>query len=576
MYKVTFFCILSFYITFYPAAQAPQGDQPAQYDMPAEPGEVIQLFTDRSLYCVNEKILFSANYIYAYDIAHIDWSTVLYVELIRWNGDKMVQGKFPLSKNGSSGYLEINKDVISGNYYLRAYTKWMRNYSPYEYAYIPLTIINPFETKTDIGPPEEDTLQKVSLHNLNSGTRNIVCSTSREKYKKRQKVELELITKNVESNHNYNVCITIARIGSIDTTTITVKQDESDKSPAPEKIEYLPEIRGISVSGKVINKESRKPLEKVTVNLTTPVSGLYYSGYNTSHDGKFLFTFPYMQGKHDFYIGLTKVDTIEAEILIDNDFCDAPVILPFKPFELNDPGKKLAREMMINMQMNQKYLSDVVYSENNEKDNEEQKAFYGNAQSIIYTKDYIELPNLQEFFFELIPEVTVMYSKNKPYLVINKPTSLTSYPPLILIDNIPVDNIEQLLKIPTNRIERIELINQGYTKGNMLYNGLISIYSKNNDLAGIELAANSMFFSYNLFSYERYYPADYGENLQNLRIPDRRNCLYWEPDFKLISGKKSTISFYTSDNKGDYIVYLRSKNSMGETEIYGTCFFSVY
>jgi hypothetical protein len=575
MYRITFYCILSFYITFYPAAQDPRGDQTTQYDMPAESGEKIQLFTDRSLYCVNEKILFSANYIYDYGIAFLDWSTVLYVELIRWNGEKLAQGKFPLDKNGSSGYLEINKDVITGNYYLRAYTKWMRNYSPYEYAYVPLKIINPFETKTDVGPPDEDTLQKVFLHNLNSRTRDILCSTSGKKYKKRQKAELELTTRNVDPNHTYNVCITIARLGSIDTTTATVKQDESNKNPAPKKIEYLPEIRGISVSGKVINKDNRKPLEKVTVNLTTPVSGLYYSGYTTSREGKFLFTFPYMQGKHDFYIGLTKADTIEAEILIDNDFCDAPVILPFIPFEQNNLGKKLAREIMINMQMNQKYLSDVVYSDNNEKDNEEQTAFYGSAQRIIYTKDYIELPNLQEFFFELMPEVTVTYSKNKPYLVINKPTSLTSYPPLILIDNIPVDNIEQLLKIPTNRIERIELINQGYTKGNMLFNGLISIYSKNNDLAGIELAANSMFFSYNLYSDERCYPADYGENLQNSRIPDRRNCLYWQPDFRLTAGKKSTISFYTSDSKGDYIVYVRSKNSKGETEIYGTCFFSV-
>jgi hypothetical protein len=576
MIRIMFYYILHLIAAFYLAGQAPQGDQPEQYDMPAESGERIQLFTDRSLYCVNEKILFSANYMYDYSIAFLDWSTVLYVELIRWNGEKLAQGKFPLYKNGSSGYLEINKDVITGNYYLRAYTKWMRNYSPYEYAYIPLTIINPFETKTDVGPPEEDTLQKVLLHKLNSGTRGILCSTSGKKYKKRQKAELELITKDADPNHTYNVCITIVRVGSIDTTSVTVKQDESNKNPVPKKVEYLPEIRGISVSGKVIDKDSRKPLEHVTVNLTTPVSGLYYSGYNTGHDGKFLFTFPYMQGKHDFYIGLTKVDTIEAEILIDNDFCNAPVALPFIPFELNDLEKEPAREMMINMQMNQKYLSDVVYLDDNEKDIEEQKVFYGSAQRIIYTKDYIELPNLQEFFFELIPEVTTMYSKNKPYLKINKPTSLTSYPPLILIDNLPVDNNEELLKISTNRIERIELINQGYTKGNMLFNGLISIYSKNNDLAGIELPANSMFFSYNLFSEESNYPDDYGENLQNLRIPDRRNCLYWQPDFRLTSGKKSTISFYTSDSKGDYIVFVRSKNSKGETEIYGTCFFSVY
>jgi hypothetical protein len=555
MYRVTFCCILSFYITFYPLAKVPQEDQPAQHNIPSESGEKIQLYTDRSLYCVDEKILF--------------------VELIRWNGDKLAQGKFPLDKNGASGFIEINKDIITGNYYLRAYTKWMRNYSPYEYSYMPLTIINPFETKTDVGPSKEHIQEEISLQNSDNGTRGIICSTQKKKYKKRQEVDLELFTKDVYPNLTYDVCITITRVGTIDTITSCIKPDESDRKLASRKIEYFPEIRGISLSGKVIDKDSRRPLKNVTVNLTTPVSGLYYSGYNTNNDGKFVFTFPFMHGKHDFYIGLTKVDTIEAEILIDNDFCNAPVTLPFIALELDDSEKELVREIMINMQMNQKYLSNAISSDDKENDSEEQKVFYGSAQSIIYTKDYIELPNLEEFFFELIPEVTVLYSKRKPYLKINKPTSLTSYPPLILIDNIPVDNNEKLLKIPTNRIERIELINQGYTKGDMLFNGLISIYSKNNDLAGIELPLNSMFFSYNLFSDGSYNPADYRENLQNLRIPDRRNCLYWQPDFRLTSGKKSTISFYTSDSKGDYIVCVRSKNSKGETEIYGTCFFSV-
>ena len=112
MIRIMFYYILHLIAAFYLAGQAPQGDQPEQYDMPAESGERIQLFTDRSLYCVNEKILFSANYMYDYSIAFLDWSTVLYVELIRWNGEKLAQGKFPLYKNGSSGYLEINKDDL--------------------------------------------------------------------------------------------------------------------------------------------------------------------------------------------------------------------------------------------------------------------------------------------------------------------------------------------------------------------------------------------------------------------------------------------------------------------------------
>ena len=35
-----------------------------------------------------------------------------------------------------------------------------------------------------------------------------------------------------------------------------------------------------------------------------------------------------------------------------------------------------------------------------------------------YTKKYIELPNIEEFFIEIIPEASVVYNKGKPELKI--------------------------------------------------------------------------------------------------------------------------------------------------------------
>ncbi len=61
----------------------------------------------------------------------------------------------------------------------------------------------------------------------------------------------------------------------------------------------------------------------------------------------------------------------------------------------------------------------------------------------------------------------------------------------------------------------------------------------------------------------------------NSRIPDRRNLLYWNPDVQLSADKNTTISFYTSDNRGDYIVFIRGKNNNDNHEIYGRCYFSV-
>ena len=83
-----------------------------------------------------------------------------------------------------------------------------------------------------------------------------------------------------------------------------------------------------------------------------------------------------------------------------------------------------------------------------------------------------------------------------------------------------------------------------------------------------------MFFTYELFS-DRNQGYDYSKRSDNLRIPDRRNLLFWNPDIQLSADRKSTISFYTSDSKGEYIIYIRGKNIKDDHGIYGKCYFSV-
>ena len=118
----------------------------------AGPVERIRLFTDRTLYCVNESIFFTADYSCNNGADSILWSKVLYVELIKWNGVKLANLKLKLDKSGSSASLRIPGDLLSGNYYLRAYTKWMRNFSTNDYAYRLIKIVNPYNDRDRCWP----------------------------------------------------------------------------------------------------------------------------------------------------------------------------------------------------------------------------------------------------------------------------------------------------------------------------------------------------------------------------------------------------------------------------------------
>ena len=110
--------------------------------LPDSYNESYVLLTDRNMYAVGEKILFSAFNISPPAIRDACWSRVIYVHLLKTDGTSVAEDKFPLACSAASGFLYVPDDILTGNYYLCAYTKWMRNFSPALFSFVPLTIIN--------------------------------------------------------------------------------------------------------------------------------------------------------------------------------------------------------------------------------------------------------------------------------------------------------------------------------------------------------------------------------------------------------------------------------------------------
>jgi hypothetical protein len=125
-------------------------------------------------------------------------------------------------------------------------------------------------------------------------------------------------------------------------------------------------------------------------------------------------------------------------------------------------------------------------------------------------------------------------------------------------------NLKDLLEISPGKIQRIEIINDVYIKGNVTYGGVVSIFSRKGDLAGIKLRRNSYFFDFS-----GYFPHMPESELipdpsSSRRIPDFRNCLYWNPKVHINPGNKASLEFYTSDNKGEFEVVVHGLTAEGE------------
>lgn len=544
--------------------------QAIQQVLPPTSGESIVLQSDRSMYVTSENLYYTAYCQKPPQISELEWSSVLYVELISWNGAKLAQTISPIEGGVAEGSMQIPKNVLSGNYYLRAYSKWMRNYSPYTYTYLPVKVINPYSPSVDKGPEidEPPALSKVGA--LSEFSKEILISDLQETYGKRQLVEFELSLLDIKFTGIYS--LSVAKQGRLDSLRNSFRFTNTNQTERSRKIEYLPEIDGLTISGKIINTRSGEPVSDMKINLSSYSGSFYFFSTTSDKDGSFVFVLPNYEGKYEFHVVKESHTNDEYQILLANEFCHQPVALPYVAFLLEDQERLSAEEMLRNAQLSNKYAHvDSTF----QKENNVHAAFYGLPGSIIYEKDFIELDNMEEFFYEVVHNVVVGTRKQEPYLIVNGPSSLVAYPPLILMDNIPVTNIQNLLETSCRRINRVEVVDKGYVIGNFKYKGIISVFSEKKDMAGIELTGDSHFFSYQLFTDSEHSFPDYSESTGRSNIADRRNLLHWEPQLQLSGQETVKVSFYTSDAPGNYMVYLRGLHPDGLSAIYGKSGFIV-
>jgi hypothetical protein len=551
--------------------------------------EKFHLFTDRNLYAAGEKILFRVINLTDKELKEINWSTVLYIELIDAGNKSFVQGKFNLGKWGASGYIIIPQNLMSGNYYIRAYTKWMRNFSPYDYAYSIITLINPYSAETnDVLNPlvtEDSTINNITgrtviLNNI------IKCSTSQKTYKKREKVRLDIKIPDEKLISPDGYCVSVIKSGAINSNIFGLNLSSSTRNDIPVEIKYLPEMQGLSLSGSINKKGLNIPSAYSEVHLSALGDNPYYIGYLTEQQGRFIFSLPDSHETRNFFIGVETKDEDPVEILIDNDFSTDLINLPGMPFILSGDEKNIAREIMFNMQL------EKVYMQNPERQisdtlagnsifdsitaNPGQGYFYGNPDITLKPDDYVKLPNLEEFFIELIPQASVVKRKEGTTIVMKGYNpDISFYKPLILLDFVPVFNAENLLRLSPELIDRIEVINYTYVRGNMCFGGIISVFSKKGDVAGIDLPENSYFFDFKTYEPQDKlsFPA-YSGSPGNERIPDFRNTMYWNPFLQGNPSATVTCEFYTSDNTGEYLVIIRGISEQGSI-LEGRCNFSV-
>lgn len=550
---------------FMPAAASAQE---ATLLLPGNSGETLVLNCDREIYGVSEQIQYFASYEAPEAVKSSSWSKIIYVELISWDGTKQAASKVLLENKGARGSIEIPDNIPSGVYYLRAYTLWMRNYSPYSYSYLPLRILNPYSQEVLAQPAEGDTRHH-SLDQLSEiQTEGIVFSGMKDSYGSGEQVEIEIQMPPDLRSGQYSLGVAKTP-GSSSVNHALEKKIKADNEPV--NIEFLPEINGLTLSGTLIDSENRVPVADAKLQLSSYADPFFYAEVFSGKDGSFLFTLPHFTGNPELHIAEATEIHSNHNILLASEFCNKPIELPYVPLLIDTLEQTTVREILVNTQLKERYGLDPLPFREGDKQN---IPFYGEGASVTYVNDYIELSDLREFIYEIIPLVSISSSSSGSSISIQGPSCMDIYPPLILVDNVPVANNEEVLNITSNRIERIEVINQAYLVGNSRYSGILSVYSAKKDMTGMNREGERHFFNLRLLDEKYRLQADEPSPLES-SVPDVRNLLFWDPETELSGEGSCSVRFTTPDVPGNYVLTLRGTDPHKGSPVFRKALISV-
>jgi hypothetical protein len=329
--------------------------------------------------------------------------------------------------------------------------------------------------------------------------------------------------------------------------------------------EFLPELGGSIVQGKIVDRKTGQPLPSVMAYLSIPGTKFEFSTAVSRKDGKLRFDINDPGGSHELIVQTNSRLDSNCRIDLADPFSDhyAGYQLPglrFDRFEktgLADRHISVQVENAYRAKEKHRFLSSSLL---------DSFAFYGKPDLKYQVEDYTRFVTLEEVMHEYIQDVRLRRQSGDYYFrVRNAPfDNFFDLDPLLLLDGVPVFDANKLVAIDPAKIAQIDIMNRKYYTGPLVNEGIISLRSNEGDLAGYTLDPNAVVIGYEGIQQRReFYVPPYAAGPVPDRLPDNRNQLLWSPGIRTGPDGKKAISFYTSDLPGKYALVVQGLSVNG-------------
>jgi len=331
------------------------------------------------------------------------------------------------------------------------------------------------------------------------------------------------------------------------------------------EFEYLPEVQGPMISGKVINTLTRVHAPGVPTFLSIPGPEFQFCTALSKQDGRVYFYPRKFYGSHEIIAQTDpRVDSL-FHIEIQNPYADKYAERIYTDFDKSPDVNSLLRRSVA-MQVNNAFHSKSLNKEINPQTNS--SFFYQKADKLYRLDDYVRFPKMEEVLREYVSEVKVSLRKKEFHLSVfdRKANSFFDAAPLILIDGLPLfDDGNSIVGMDTKNIKNLEIVTDNYGYGSHTFSGILSFQTYKGDLSEVKVPERALMLDYDGIQYQKaFYAPMYDEDFsRRSRLADYRTTLLWSPENTTNPLGKAILDFYTSDLEGEYVVVVQSLSENG-------------
>ena len=543
--------------------------------------ERVYLHTDRNIYIAGE-YLFYTLYLQG---NHDHMSKFAYLLLRDQNNWLVSNVRLEINNQIAFGSIYLSDTLSSGIYQIVCYTNCMRNESEEVYFTKEIVIANRFDEKMDLftspnnaGASDTSSGRRSGLMNTNE---NLIIHLNKQVFYQREKISLSIESNIIPDNAITRLSVSISEIiqGIPDEPSISEYFDNNNKSSFMDgsnqnHFSFIPEINGPVIQGKVLPAtqsgkgndslkiNAKNALKSYTILVSTVDSIVNMQFTTTDSLGSFGFLLnPYYDGK-ELIVRLK--ENVNSNIFSDDKLS---LIQPFTPSEIyNVPGVKdyLIRSGKI-VQVRKFYREQAkIITEKEFVPSKTIPRVYYKPYSTIFPSDFLELKDFVEISKEIVPALKVrkidgIFVSRYPNL---QDQTHINVEPTIFLDGVQIDDVNQIINLGTNKINRIESLPVVRFYGEMSFPGILAVFSKDHEINNIQFKTPTI--KYQTLSSQSYTkPEPFKPNDNNKHIPDLRQLLLWEPEIILKKNEKLQIECYTSDLHGKYRICIQGITSEG-------------